>query len=50
MFIAIAWGSNTNTIPIAMTITMTTNLILDGFVTLILQPFYVQGDLAALKA
>ena len=52
MLIAIAWGSNTNTIPIAiaMTITMTTDLILDGFVTLILQPFYVESDLAPLGA
>ena len=43
MFIAIAWGSKTTTISIAMTMTMimTTDLILDGFLTLILQPFYV---------
>ena len=43
MFIAIAWGSKTTTISIAMTMTMimTTDLILDCFLTLILQPFYV---------
>ena len=43
MFIAIAWGSKTTTISIAMTMTMimTTDLMLDGFLTLILQPFYV---------
>ena len=43
MFIAIAWGSKTTTISIAVTMTMimTTDLILDGFLTLILQPFYV---------
>ena len=49
MFIAIAWGSKTNTISIAMTMIMTTDLMLDGFVTLILQPFYVQGHLASLE-
>ena len=50
MFIAIAWGSKTTTISIAMTMIMTTDLILDGFLTLILQPFYVESDLAPLGA
>ena len=52
MFIAIAWGSKTSTISMAVTMTMimTTDLILDGFLTLILQPFYVESDLAPLGA
>ena len=54
MFIAIAQRSQTNTISISMamtiTITITTDLILDGLVALILRPYYMQGDFAAMEA
>ena len=48
MLIAIAQGSQTNTISIAMTIT--TDLILDGLVALIRRPCYIQGDFPTLEA
>ena len=41
MFIAIAWGSKTTTISIAMTMIMTTDLILDGFLTLVNEPQHI---------
>ena len=40
----------TISIAITMTMIMTTYLILNGFFTLIPQPFYVQGDLDPLVA
>ena len=42
--------TTTISIAITMTMIMTTYLILNGFFTLIPQPFYVQGDLDPLVA